>query len=103
MDIPPDALGFAVVMATLFGAAFGVKFLVWGKGPLRRLRGTTDPATEDRIAEVEERVRQLADFVSEQSHLLEEYHERLDFAERMLTQRQLEESKLGDQPADERA
>jgi hypothetical protein len=45
----------------------------------------------------------LADFVSEQSHLLEEYHERLDFAERMLTQRQLEESKLGDQPADERA
>jgi len=96
VDIPPDALGFAVVMATLFGAAFGVKFLVWGKGPLRRLRGTTDPATEERVAELEERVRQLADFVSEQSQLLEEYHERLDFSERMLTQRQLAESKASD-------
>ena len=103
MEIPPDALGFAVVMATLFGAALGVKFLVWGKGPLRRLRGTTDPATEDRLAEVEERVRQLADFVSEQSQRLEEYHERLDFTERMLTQRQLAESKTGDRPAGESA
>lgn len=88
MDIPPDALGFAVVIATLLGTAFGVKLLVWGKGPIRRLRGGTDVgASDERLAELEERVRQLSDLVGDQSRALEDYHERLDFAERVLAQR----------------
>jgi hypothetical protein len=100
VQIPPDALGFAVVVATFFGAAIGVKLLVWGKGPIRRLRGTTDPTADERFSEVEERVQQLAEFVSEQSRLLEEYHERLDFTERLLTQRQPDEPKIRDRAAD---
>jgi hypothetical protein len=96
VEIPPDVLGFAVVVATLLGGAFGVKLLVWGKGPIRRFSGTRDPETGERFPEIDERVQQLAELVSEQSRLLEELHERLDFTERVLTQRQLEESKLED-------
>ncbi len=92
MGIPPDALGFAVVLATLLGTAFGVKFLVWGKRPLRSLRGTADEAaTDERLTDLEERVRQLSDVAMEQSRLLEEHHERLDFTERMLTRGRSEE------------
>lgn len=91
MDIPPDALGFAVVVATLFGTAVGVKLLVWGKGPIRRLRGgTDDPAADERLAELEDRVRHLTTLVGDQSQRLEDYGERLDFAERMLTQQRME-------------
>ncbi len=103
MDIPPDALGFAVVIATLLGTAFGVKLLVWGKGPIRSLRtGTDAPATDERLAELEERVLQLAELTSEQSQLLEDCQERLDFTERVLTQRPGEEPQVIEPPAGER-
>ena len=99
MQVPPDALGFAVVFATLFSTAFGVKFLVWGKGPIRRLRGgPSDPVTDERLAELEERVQQLSEIVQEQSHALDDYHERLDFAERVLTQQRGDVPKALDPP-----
>lgn len=86
MDIPADALGFAVVVATLLGTAFAVKLLVWGKGPIRRIRGGPDEADSNaQVAELEDHIRELSALVREQSEQLEDYHERLDFAERMLT------------------
>jgi hypothetical protein len=98
VEIPPDVLGFAVVIATLLGTAFGVKLLVWGKGPIRRLRtGSTDMMTNGRLDDLEERVHQLSELVTDQSQMLEEYHERLDFAERLLT-RQREEQPKGLEP-----
>jgi len=100
VDIPPDALGFAVVIATLFGTAVGVKLLVWGKRPIRRLRtGTNDQATDERLTELEERVQQLSEVVIDQSKLLEDCDARLDFAERVLTQQRGEEPKALDPPA----
>ena len=86
MEIPADALGFAVVIATLLGTAFGIKLLVWGKAPLRKLRsGRGDSDTDERLAELEQRVEQIADFMRDQTRQIEDCHERLDFAERMLT------------------
>ncbi len=94
MEIPADVLGFAVVLATLIGTAFGVKLLVWGKGPIKRLRsGAADPETDERLTELEQRVEQMSEFMRDQSQLLEDYHERLDFTERMLTQQRGEEPK----------
>ena len=92
MDIPADALGFAVVFATLVGTALGVKFMVWGKQPLLRRRGGSG-GDDERIAELEQRVDQLSEFVADQANLLEYYHERLDFTERMMAQQQKEEPK----------
>jgi hypothetical protein len=90
MEIPADALGFAVVIATLVGTAFCVKLIVWGKGPIRRIRGgSDDPVTSERLAELEQRVEQLSEFATDQAQLLVDYHERLDVTERMLTQRAL--------------
>jgi hypothetical protein len=82
----------AVVLATLLGVAFGVKLLVWGRGPLRQLRGgSAAPALEHRVAELADRCQQLAEAVVDQQRRLEDYDERLDFAERMLTQRRAAE------------
>jgi hypothetical protein len=65
-----------------------VKLLVWGKAPIKRLRsGAGDPETDERLAELEQRVEQMSEFMRDQAQALEDYHERLDFAERMLTQR----------------
>lgn len=76
----------AVVVATMLGVVFGVKLLVWGKGPIRGKRrlGGTDLAR--RLAEVEEHTAELASLVDHQVTQLEDIQERLDFAERMLTQ-----------------
>jgi hypothetical protein len=102
VEIPADALGFAVVIATLLGTVFGVKLIVWGKGPIRRLRtGTDDPATSERLAELEQRVEQLSEFATDQAQLLEDYHERLDFTERVLTQQRGGEPKALDPPVGE--
>jgi hypothetical protein len=87
VEIPADALGFAVVVATLIGTAFGVKLLVWGKEPFKKLRsGATDVNTEERLAELEEHVSELSALVREQSVQLADYDERLDFAERVIAQ-----------------
>jgi len=104
VEIPADVIGFAVVMATVFGAVFGAKLLVWGKGPIRRIRGgNADPAADERLAELEQRFEQLSEFVGDQSRMLEDYHERLDFTERVLTQQQRgEEGKALEPPPGER-
>jgi hypothetical protein len=88
VQVPPDALGFAVVVATLFASAFGVKFLVWGKGPIRRIRGGgEESAVDERLIDLEERVQRLSEIVRDQALALDDYHERLDFAERVISQR----------------
>lgn len=90
-----DILEPAVVFATLLGAAFGVKLLIWGKGPLKRLRGGShDGALEQRVAELTDRCQQLSDILVDQAHRLDEHDERLDFAERMLTRQRAENPKL---------
>ncbi len=94
-----DLLEPAVVFATLLGTAFGVKLLIWGKGPIRKVRGGPEhSALERRLNDIEERLAQVADLVVQQSEQLTEAQERLDFAERVLTQRRLEEPKAGDGP-----
>ncbi len=101
MQIPADALGFAVVIATLMGSAIGVKLLIWGKGPIRKLRGgASDPEANERFDELEHRVEQLTEFVRDQSRVIEDFHERLDFTERVLTQQRGDEPKALDPPAE---
>jgi len=88
-----DLLEPAVVFATLLGTAFGVKLLIWGKGPIRRVRHAADqPALEQRIAELESRWEQVSELMLHQTDRLTETEERLDFAERMLTRQR------GDEP-----
>ncbi len=84
----------AVVFATLLGVAFGVKLLVWGKGPLKRVRGgSPDSALEERVAELGDRCQQLAELLADQERRLEDHDERLDFAERLLTRQRADEAK----------
>jgi len=79
-----DLIEPAIVFATLLGAAFGVKLLIWGKGPIRRVRVPEDrQALEQRLTEFEEH---LSDIVAHHTERLSELEERLDFTERMLTQ-----------------
>ena len=79
------------VFAMLLGFGFGVKMLIWGKGPIRRIRRPPeDPALGARIAELEVRSEQWAELMAQQRDLLEELVERQDFTERMLTQQRLE-------------
>ncbi len=79
----------AVACATMLGVAYGVKCLIWGKGPIRRVRGgAREQVLEQRIAELEERFEQQ---LSELAVHDAELEERLDFAERVLTQRRFEE------------
>ena len=88
-----------VVIGTLFGIAVGVKLLVWGKGPIRRLRGRSDQsAVEHRVAELEDRWEQMAELAERQVSQLEDLHERLDFAERMLTQRRAKDPRVLEEP-----
>ena len=89
----------AAVFAMLLGVAFGVKLLVWGKGPIRRIRRhPEDPALEQRIVELEERSEQWAELMAQQRDLLEELVERQDFTERMLTQQRMEGPKALEKP-----
>jgi hypothetical protein len=84
----------AVVFATLFGVAFGVKLLVWGKGPIKQVRrGAPDPALEQRLVRLEERWEQVSELIVDQAQKLEEHDERLDFTERMLTRQRSEDVK----------
>jgi hypothetical protein len=85
----------AVVFATLLGVAFGVKLLVWGKGPLKRVRGgSPDGALERRVAELGDRCQQLTELLADQERRLEDHDERLDFAERLLTRQRADKAKL---------
>ncbi len=87
----------AVVFATLLGTAFGVKMLIWGKGPIRKGKAPEDrQALEQRMAEFE---THLLDVAARQEDRLTEIEERLDFTERVLTQRQAETPKAIEPPA----
>jgi len=87
-----DLLEPAIVFATLLGTAFGVKLLIWGKGPIRRIRHSADhPALEQRVAELESRWEQVSELMLHQTDRLTEAEERLDFAERMLTRQRADE------------
>lgn len=89
----------AVVLATLLGVAFGVKLLIWGKGPIKRIRsGGADPALEQRLAQLEERWEQVSELIVDQTNRLDDHDERLDFAERMLTRQRAEEPKALEKP-----
>lgn len=87
-----------VVMGSLLGLAFGVKLLIWGKGPLRQIRRGGNPALEPRVAELEERSEHSSEVIAQQAELLEELVERLDFAERMLTRQRMDEPRALEKP-----
>jgi hypothetical protein len=94
-----DLLEPAVIFGTLLGVAFGVKFLVWGKGPIKRLKGTASQAElERRVAELEERWEQWSELTAQQADQIAEVEERLDFAERLLTRQRAEQSRALDRP-----
>ena len=94
-----DLIEPAVIFATLLGTAFGVKLLVWGKGPIKkRRRLEQDDALRRRVAEMEERWEQWSELVAQQADQLADMDERLDFAERMLTRQRAEEQKALESP-----
>jgi uncharacterized coiled-coil protein SlyX len=94
-----DLLEPVVIFATLLGTAFGVKLLIWGKGPIRRIRRSEDdPAPAQRITELEDRVERSNDVIAHQAEQLDELNERLDFTERMLTRQRAEPPKALDGP-----
>ncbi len=75
-----------VVFGTLLGLAFGVKFLVWGRGSIRDIRRRGDSsALEQRVLELEERLDQSSHLAEDQAARIDELDERLDFAERLMT------------------
>ena len=74
-----------IILTFLSGLALGVKHMIWGKGPLRRVRGGEhDSALEQRVVELEDLLEQRQHELLDRQADLEE---RLEFAERMLTQR----------------
>ena len=88
-----------VVFATLLGTAFGVKLLIWGKGPIKRLRRPAeDEVLAHRLADMEERWEQWSGLAAQQADQLAELEERLDFAERLLTRSRMEDAKALESP-----
>ncbi len=86
-----DLIEPTVIFATLLGTAFGVKLLIWGKGPIRGLRRPPEQdGLEQRVAELEERCEQWSELAARQADQLEDLHERLEFTERMLTRQRSE-------------
>jgi hypothetical protein len=84
----------AVVFATLLGTAFGVKLLIWGKGPIKRARAAEEnPALAQRVAELEDQLEQSNEVIRHQAELMDDVLERVDFAERMLTRHKEEQPK----------
>lgn len=88
-----------VAFSVMLGVAFGVKFLIWGKGPIRRVhRPAEHQALEQRVAELEERWEQLSEVIMRQADQIADHDERMDFAERMLTRQRAEEPKALENP-----
>lgn len=89
----------AVIFGTLLGTAFGVKLLIWGKGPIKRVRSAEDqPALTSRITELEDRLEQSNDMIAHQAELLDDVLERVDFTERMLTRQKEGERRALESP-----
>jgi hypothetical protein len=75
-----------VIFGTLLGTAFGVKLLIWGKGPIKQIRRPAEtPELTQRVADLEDRLEQSNEVIAHQAELLDEMVERVDFTERMLT------------------
>lgn len=89
----------AMVFATLLGTAFGVKLLIWGRGPIKPLRRTGEnPALEQRVMELEERLERSDRVIDDQSEQIDDLIERLDFAERLLTRQRAEQPRALNSP-----
>lgn len=94
-----DLIEPAVIFATLLGTAFGVKLLIWGKGPIKKSRRLeADDALKQSVAEMEQRWEQWSELVAQQGDQLADMEERLDFAERMLTRHRAEQQKAIESP-----
>ena len=101
--LDPGIIEIVVLIATACLAGTGAKLLLWGRRPIFGLRDSTDdPASNQRLVDLEDRVDELAEVAVNQSQLLKDYHERLDFTERLLTERQ-EEPTAPELPAGERS
>jgi len=87
-----DLIEGPLIISFLVGISYVVKLMFWGKGPIRRLKGSAEPeALERRIAELEERwEHHLSQVESLHAGRLEELEERVDFTERLLAQRRQE-------------
>ena len=86
----------AVIFATLLGTAFGLKLLIWGRGPIRKVKAPENrQALEQRMADLEDHLLEVA---ARQEDRLTEIEERLDFTERVLTQKQAESPKALEPP-----
>lgn len=83
-----DLIEPVVVFATLLGMAFGVKLLVWGKGPIRRVRPHPDtPELDQRLTDIEDRLEQTTSILGQLTDQLADVDERIEFTERMLARR----------------
>jgi hypothetical protein len=78
-----------VILSFLGALTYGAKVMIWGKGPVRKLKSSDDTeALKQRIAELEDLLEQQHLEVLDRHADLEE---RLEFAERMLTQNRAKE------------
>ena len=88
-----------IILSFLSTLVYGAKLMIWGKGPIAKLK---KPRDSD---ELEQRIADLEDIL-EQHHLemmerQTDLEERLDFAERIISQNQAKQLNVP-QDADER-
>jgi hypothetical protein len=81
-------------LVVLLGLGYGVKLLFVDHWLARRLGDGGDR----RLAEVEERCERMAEAMVQQEDLLEEYRDRLEFSERLLAHRRLQQLDTSHQP-----
>jgi hypothetical protein len=85
-----------VILSFLGALTYGAKVMIWGKGPVRKLKSSDDTeALKQRIAELEDLLEQQHLEVLDRHADLEE---RLEFAERMLTQNRANELEAPSEP-----
>ncbi len=85
-----------VILSFLGALTWGAKTMIWGKGPLRRIKNSEDTEPlKQRIAELEDLLEQQHLEVLDRHADLEE---RLEFAERMLTQNRAKELQAPSEP-----
>ena len=84
----PEIIEVLLFTAAMFGITVGCKLMIWGRGPIwkgRRKIESTD--VETRFQELEERLELQAFEIEERyASRVVDLEERLDFAERMLSQ-----------------
>ena len=98
-----DLLEPVVIFGTLLGMAFGVKLLVWGKGPIKRNRQPANlPDLDQRLSDIEERLEQTAGVLGQLTDQLADVDERMEFSERMLARRRMDTPPGLEPPAGDR-